>query len=74
MAKNDSNKAIQSRKSLHEVINKDYDSIVYEWFKQRQSDGVLISGLLLHEKVKQFHAELKTKEPCNFSSGWSKRF
>lgn len=73
-SKSDSSAGISNRKSLHTAKSKDLDSIVYEWFKQRRGDGVPISGPLLRAKAKQFHADLQIPEPCDFSSGWLKRF
>lgn len=69
-----SNVGMQKRKSLHAAKSSELDAVLFEWFKQRRSDGVPISGPILKEKARQIHAELKISEPCDFSSGWLSRF
>ena len=31
------------------------DRVLYEWFKQRRSEGIPISGFILREKAREFH-------------------
>nr|XP_014350815.1 PREDICTED: jerky protein-like isoform X1 [Latimeria chalumnae]XP_014350816.1 PREDICTED: jerky protein-like isoform X2 [Latimeria chalumnae] len=73
-AESDLNKGIAKRRTMHGAKSTDLDKLLYEWFNQRRSEGVPISGPILVEKAKQFHEELKISEPCEFSTGWLHKF
>ena len=46
---------------------------MYEWFKQRRSEGIPISGFILREKAREFHQTMDLEE-SQFSDGWLKNF
>jgi hypothetical protein len=47
---------------------------LFEWFRQRRSEGVPVSGLLLIQQAKKFHDGLKINKACDYSQGWLQRF
>ena len=38
------------------------DRVLYEWFKQRRSEGIPISGFILREKAREFHQAMDVEE------------
>ena len=36
--------------------------VLYEWFKQRRSEGIPISGFILREKAREFHQTMDLEE------------
>lgn len=70
----DSDKGIANRKSVRPPKNADLDVILFEWFKQRRSENIPITGPLLREKAKELHKELKLTESCDYSQGWLTKF
>ena len=38
------------------------DRVLYEWFKQRRSEGIPISGFILREKAREFHQTMDLEE------------
>ena len=52
-----------------------HDKVVYLWFKQKQMEGVPISGLILCEKAVQLHKKMYGEESSfSGSTGWQWRF
>lgn len=70
----DTDKGIANRKSVRPAKNADLDAILFEWFKQRRSENIPITGPLLREKAKELHKELKLTESCDYSQGWLTKF
>lgn len=70
----DSGAGPSNRKTLKTSNFADVDDALYLWFKQKRAEGVPISGPLLMEKAKEFHAMLNIKEEFSASSGWLSRF
>lgn len=62
------------RKTTHEGRSADVEKVLLEWFRQRRSEGVPISGPMLIEMAKVYHDELKIEVPCEYSQGWLHRF
>jgi hypothetical protein len=73
-ADSDTPKAMSSRKTLHTSRVNDVDRVLFEWFRQRRSEGVPVSGLLLIQQAKKFHNDLKINKACDYSQGWLHRF
>uniref|UniRef100_A0A8C0JEN1 Uncharacterized protein n=1 Tax=Chelonoidis abingdonii TaxID=106734 RepID=A0A8C0JEN1_CHEAB len=65
-----SNKAVEQRRTLHMPRLEQLDSVLYEWFSFKQSEGASISGPMLIEKAKVFYKQMQLTEPCAFSDGW----
>lgn len=70
----DSLASMSKRKTLRGAKNSDHDKALYEWFRQRRSEGLPISGPMLMEKASQFHKELNIEESCEYSAGWLQKF
>ena len=66
----DCSKGIANRKRMREALLADLDAILYEWFRQRRSENIPITRLILCEKAKELHKELKVEIPCDYSRGW----
>ena len=62
------------RKLIHGAKSVVLDKVIYEWFKQRRSKGVPISGPLLCVKAKEFYTELNISKPYVFSLEWLEKF
>lgn len=73
-ANTDSNKGIVSRKRMREAQSADLDAVLFEWFRQRRSENIPITGPILCQKAKELHKELGIDVPCEFSSGWLTKF
>jgi hypothetical protein len=73
-AASDSKAGISERRSIRPVKSVNLDAVLFEWFKQRRSEGVPITGPFLREKAKELHAQLNVEEACNYSSGWLTSF
>jgi hypothetical protein len=65
---------ISKRKTLHGPNNIDLDKVAYEWFCQRRSEGIPISGPMIMVKAKSYHEELKIEGDCDYSTGWLQKF
>jgi hypothetical protein len=50
-ADSDTPKATRSRKTVHTSRVNDVDRVFFEWFRQRRSDDVPVSGLLLIQQA-----------------------
>lgn len=74
MLNNESEKGLDTRKTLHAAKLQDLDSALYKWFSLKRSEGAAISGPILIEKGKEFYEKMKLTEPCTFSEGWLTRF
>nr|XP_014431724.1 jerky protein homolog [Pelodiscus sinensis] len=66
----ESNKAVEQRRTLHMPKLEQLDSVLYEWFSLKRSEGATISGPMLIEKAKDFYKQMQLTEPCAFSDGW----
>ncbi|XP_005302607.2 jerky protein homolog [Chrysemys picta bellii] len=66
----ESNKAVEQRHTLHMPKLEQLDSVLYEWFSLKRSEGASISGPMLIEKAKDFYKQMQLTEPCAFSDGW----
>jgi hypothetical protein len=73
-ADSDTPKAMSSRKTLHTSRVNDVNTVLFEWFRQRRSEGVPVSGLLLIQQAKKVHNDLKINKTCNYSQGWLHHF
>ena len=64
---------MKNRKTMKPAKFDELDRVLYEWFKQRRSEGIPISGFILREKAREFHQTMDLEE-CQFSDGWLKNF
>ncbi|XP_063235778.1 jerky protein homolog isoform X1 [Bacillus rossius redtenbacheri] len=64
----DTKREIENRKTMQG------DNALYQWFRLRRSEGVSISGQMLIEQAKMFHAELNLTYDCDYSLGWLHKF
>lgn len=74
VAKADSAKAISDRKSLKGSTFRELDNAMTQWFLQKRSEGVPISGSMCARQAQKFHEQLKIKGNFSASSGWLYRF
>lgn len=72
-AESDTKKGMMARKSMKEAANPDVDKILMQWFRQRRSEGLSISGGMLMEQAKIFDSKMKL-ENCEYSTGWLHKF
>lgn len=73
-ASTDTNDGLSDRKSIRVVKSANLDAVLYEWFRQRRSEGIPITGPLLREKAQELHVQLGITEQCHYSKGWLSRF
>uniref|UniRef100_UPI00398E38C9 jerky protein homolog isoform X1 n=1 Tax=Pristiophorus japonicus TaxID=55135 RepID=UPI00398E38C9 len=73
-AESDVQKEMNKRKSMHKPKSDDLDRVMMEWWRQRRSEKVPLSGPMVMEQAKIFHAELEIETPCSYSSGWLTKF
>jgi len=52
----DSRKGIMNRKRMREAQSPDFDAVLFEWFRQRRSENIPITGPILCEKAKELHS------------------
>ncbi|XP_046386326.1 jerky protein homolog-like [Ischnura elegans] len=74
VSESDSLAGISKRRNIRGPSNNEVDKVVYEWFRQRRSEGVPISGGIIMEKAKYFHKELQITSPCEYTTGWLQKF
>jgi hypothetical protein len=60
---------MSNQKTLHTSRVNDVVRVLFEWFRQRRSEGLLVSGLLLIQQAKKFHDDLKINKVCNYLQG-----
>lgn len=70
----DCNAVIATRKTIRNPKSENLDDVLYEWYKQKRSEDVYVTGPHLCKKARELQNELNIEEPCNFSSGWLTRF
>lgn len=70
----ESKAGMEIRKTLRPSKSCELDEALMKWFRQRRSEGLSISGPMLTEQAKIFHAELKLDYECDFSLGWLHKF
>jgi hypothetical protein len=46
------------------------DKVLYKWFTAMHSEGKPITGLVVFEKGKSLHDEIKIPDKYTFSDGW----
>ena len=49
-------------KTMKPAKFEELDRVLYEWFKQRRSEGIPISGFILREKATEFHQTMALEE------------
>ena len=49
---------VRKRKSMKQPANQELENRIYDWFKQKRSQGIPISGLIVQEKALQINTEL----------------
>ena len=53
---------MENRKTMKPAKFDELDRVLYEWFKQRRSEGIPISGFILREKAREFHQTMDQEE------------
>ena len=53
---------MKNRKTMKPAKIDELDRVLYEWFKQRRSEGIPISGFILREKAREFHQTMDLEE------------
>ena len=53
---------MKTRKTMKPAKFHELDRVLYEWFKQRRSEGIPISGFILWEKAREFHQTMDLEE------------
>lgn len=48
--------------------------VLSQWFKQKRTEGIPISGLIVCEKAKWFHENLKIEDKINALQDWLFKF
>ena len=62
------------RKTMKDGKSTKHDQMMMEWFKQRRSDGMELTGNMIKDQAKWLHQELKLEHRCDYSEGWLQRF
>lgn len=70
----DSKKQMAIRKTMKDGKSTEHDKIMIQWFRQRRSDGVDLSGALVMEQAKLYHEQLGLEYDCEYGEGWLHRF
>lgn len=70
----DSTTRIFNRKRMREAKSADLDAVLFEWFKQKRSENIPISGPILCQKARDLHKELNIEESCEYTTGWLTKF
>ena len=65
---------IRKRKSISTSADMKLDTSVYEWFKERRSRGIPVSGPLLCKKAIEMHKSMYGESDFKASNGWLKNF
>ena len=65
---------VRKRKSMKQPANRELENRIYDWFKQKRSQGIPISGLMVQEKALQINTELGSDTSFTASSGWLRNF
>ncbi|XP_063794663.1 jerky protein homolog [Pseudophryne corroboree] len=73
-AESQSKKQMSIRKTMKSGKSTELDRVLLEWFRQRRSDGVDLSGIMVQEQAKLYHTALKLDYECDYSEGWLHRF
>ena len=53
---------MKNRKTMKPAKFDELGRVLYEWFKQRRSEGIPISGFILREKAREFHQTMDLEE------------
>ncbi|XP_064419100.1 jerky protein homolog [Latimeria chalumnae] len=69
-ASSETKKSMEQLRTLRKPKLEQLDTVLYEWFALKRSEGAPISGLLLIEKAKDFYQQMELTKPCAFSDGW----
>lgn len=73
-AEADSPLGMEKRKTMRTAQHENVDKVMIEWFRQRRSEGVPLTGLMLMEQAKVFHKSMNLSTPCEYSTGWLRNF
>ena len=65
---------MESRKNLSKPKHANLDTVLFEWFKVRRSESVVMTGGLIKAQARVFHTQLGIQDPMTFSNGWLGRF
>lgn len=74
LLKSPKKKIFKKRTRLDKGKNVAMEDILFNWFKQKRSLGIAISGVILQEKALFFNKELGGPEDFKASQGWLNRF
>uniref|UniRef100_UPI00398EA6BC jerky protein homolog n=1 Tax=Pristiophorus japonicus TaxID=55135 RepID=UPI00398EA6BC len=73
-AESDVQNEMNKRKTMHKPKIDELDRVMMEWWRQRRSEKILLSGPMVMQQAKIFHAGLEIETPCEYSSGWLTKF
>ncbi|KAK8751534.1 hypothetical protein OTU49_008969 [Cherax quadricarinatus] len=65
---------MKNRKTLHTAKNEDLDCVLMEWIRQRRSEHMPLTGLLVMKQARIYHEELNIEGECQYSDGWLQKF
>ncbi|GCC28301.1 hypothetical protein chiPu_0006730 [Chiloscyllium punctatum] len=70
----DNDELMKNRKILLRAKNEDLNRVLMEWFKQRRSERMLLTGFMVMKQARKYHKELNIKGECQYSEGWLQKF
>ncbi|XP_032880836.1 jerky protein homolog-like isoform X2 [Amblyraja radiata] len=73
-SESDDQKLMKYRKTLHRAKNEDLDRVVMEWIRQRRSERMPLTGLMVMKQARKYHEELNIGGECEYSEGWLQKF
>lgn len=62
------------RKTMKNAKNPDLDKVMIDWFKQRRSENVPLTGPMIIAQAKRYHQEMGLNTPCEYTTGWLDKF
>ena len=65
---------VRKRKSMKQQTKLELENRIYDWFNQKRSQGIPISGLIFQEKALQINTELGSDTHFTASSGWQRNY
>ncbi|KAM4018545.1 large ribosomal subunit protein uL23m isoform 1-T1 [Anomaloglossus baeobatrachus] len=74
VASSETMRGLMKRQTLKQPKLAQLDKVVYSWFTEMRSQGIIVTGPMIIEKAKAFYAEMEITEKCIFSDGWLRNF
>jgi hypothetical protein len=69
----DEQKVMKNMKTLHRAKNEVLDRVLIEWVRQRRSERMPLTGLMVMKQARKYHEELNIEGECEYSEGWTQK-